>query len=361
MAEFRRVCLIGVDRAAGSFALGMKRAGFSGPIAAVANKPTLAACFRLGIVSGGSSDPAEALPGADLIVLTTAGVAGSGVLESVLGAADENALLVDMTRDKAATLKAVTESGRKDLRYAGLRVLGGGNDTNNYAKSDGLWMAKKTAILTPRGETDGDAAAALSELLGAMGTNAVTMDGPASERLCAQAQLVPKAAALAMLAGLFESEEKASLAGALLGGWLAEEARETFEARKLEWIGELQSGGEAVRQGIDRLIEQLNTVKKHLAEGTLADEVNALIERAAQAVQTEAEEAGYPIALTAGTDPRSLERIAQLMAGARIKLGELTRIENAAAGTYRLLLGSRDECKQAVKLLNRAGIQATEL
>jgi len=361
MAEFRRVCLIGVDRVAGSFALGMKRAGFSGPIAAVANKPTLAACFRLGIVSGGSSDPAEALPGADLIVLTTAGIAGSGVLESVLGAADENALLMDMTRDKAATLNAVLKSGRKDLRYAGLRVLGGGNDANNYAQSDGLWMAKKTAILTPRGEADGDAAAALSELLGAMGTNAVTMDGAASERLFAQAQLVPKAAALAMLSGLFESEEKATLAAALLSGWLAEEARATLEEHKLDWIGELQSGGEAVRQGIDHLIEQLTAVKKHLAEGKLADEVYALIERAAQVVQTEEQEAGYPIALTAGTDPRSLERIAQLMAGARIKLGELTRIENAAAGTYRLLLGTRDECARAVNLLKRAGFQATEL
>lgn len=361
MAEFRRVCLIGVDRPTGSFALGMKRAGFSGPIVGVANKPTITACFNLGIVSGGSVDPAEVLPGSDVIVLSSGGVSASGMLSSVLGAVDEGAVLVDMTRNKSGTLKAVTESGRKDLRYVGMRILEGGNDTNNYAKSDTYWLARKTVILTPQGEADQETSEGLKELLGGMGASAITMDAQASERLLAQAQLVPKAVMLAMLEGLFESEENAPIAAALLGGWLADEARNTFESRQIGWVEDMQTSPDAVRQGIDDLIQRLNAVKQSLAEGKLADEVNALIERASQAVKAEDEATGFPIALAAGTDPRSLERIAQLMAGARIKLGELNRVENAAAGTYRLTFDSRNECERAIKLLKRAGFQASEL
>ncbi|PWR18924.1 prephenate/arogenate dehydrogenase family protein [Zavarzinia compransoris] len=105
---FRRAALIGIGLIGSSMALAMRRAGLAGEIVCAARSAaTRATALRLGLVDAAFAEAAEAVRGADLIVLATP-IGAFGAIAAEIGPVVEaGAIVTDVGSVKAMVLRDV--------------------------------------------------------------------------------------------------------------------------------------------------------------------------------------------------------------------------------------------------------------
>ncbi len=361
MATFKKICLVGFDRQVGSFALGLKRTGFTGPIVGVADDQTINKCWKLGMINDGFQKLDDALPGANLIMLSSVSSHVEGMLPKVLEWADDNAVISEMTRVKGDVNRVFEESGRDDIHYVGFRLIGDVVDGGDYTKSDKFFFENKSIILTPRDKRDLNAFSMLQEVMRKMGADVIAMSPQSHDRLLAQIHHVPKTAVMAVLQRLFGGADQNVVTPAMMGDWLAGETRDLMQSRSMGWVAEVEANRELVIEGIDELIMRLQSLKEEISRGNLSNQLEALVEKTPEILKEPETPKGVDLVLSAGADPKNLERVSEIMAKAHIKMGSLDRMEHAAPGTYRLTLSNRPDAERTLSLLRGAGFDVVDL
>jgi prephenate dehydrogenase len=361
MNGYKRVALVGFNSAVGSFALGLRRAGFRGTLVGVADAATVEQCWKLGIITDGSDDLGAALAGSDLVMLSQESGHSTGQLAKVLLLADDGATISEMTRVKGDVNRIFESSGRADVHYVGFRLLGDARVDADVAQSSKFFFENKTVILTPRGKEDLDAFSQLQDAMRRMGAAVVAMSPQSHDKLLAQLTQVPKAAVVAILQGIFEDTETIQMTPEMLSGWLVSEAQDLAVMKQSGWTADIEANRELVLQGMDRLIERLRAMRGEIAAGRLAAQLNTLVDRAGVKLNLDQKKDRTDLILSAGADSKVLERVSEILAKARIPIGKLERMEFAEAGTYRLSLNSVAERDRAVSLLRNASIEVSDL
>jgi prephenate dehydrogenase len=361
MTVLRKICLIGFDRIIGSFALGLKRSGFRGAIVGVDNPETIAKCWNLGIVTDGTDELSKALVGAELIVLSSHSGAQSGALARVLDLADDGAIISEMTRVKGDINRVFDESARPDVHYVGFRLLSESEADMDVENANRFFFEGKSVILTPRGKEDLEAYQVLSEVLKKMGAAVVAMSPQAHDRLLALHSQVPRVASLALLRRILESSGDLKLSPQMLTGWLVEELKALGTAQHRTWVDDVEANQELVVKGIDELVSQLQRIKASVISGGLKTEFDDLAAHADELLGLAVKTNPNELILVAGSDPKVLERVAEMFAKQRLTMGKLEKLENAEAGTYRIIMNSQDERDKATSMLRRAGIEVVDL
>lgn len=357
MGGFRKVCLIGLDGLVGSFALGLRRSGFRGGIVAVAPVEVVEAGWKLGMITDGFQQVAEAAAGADLIMLSRE-TAGSGMLAEVLAAADEAATISEMTRVKQEVHRVFAKSTRTDLHYVGFRLIGDTQRQHQLTEAGKFYFEGKTIILTPRGKEDLEAYSTLNDALRKMGALVIAMSPQAHDRLLAQLAHVPRITAMALLQRVFDPAANYELTPAMLGDWLADQAR--MLAGDREWIAEIEDNRELVLEGIEQFIQQLQQLKADIAGNKLPAKVEALSLLTGKTLGMTEKPREFSLVVATGGDSKVLEQTSRLLAEARIKIKSLDPLRFAEAGTFRLTLQSLADRDGAVALLQRSGIDVEE-
>jgi len=361
MSVFKRVCLVGFDRIIGSLALGLRRAGYRGAIIGVADPYIIDRCWKLGLISDGSQKLEEAVVGADLIMVSSRTGHGGRVLPVVLEAADENATISEMTRVKRDVNRVFEESARSDVHYVGFRLLGDIEDEEDYAKADKFFFERKTVILTPRGKQDLDAFSKMQAAMRGMGADVVAMSPQAHDRILAQVAQVPKAAIVAILQRIFEGGEDIKITPEMLGKWLVQEVRDLAHAQQAGWADDVTANADLVKDGIDDLIARLQKIKGEIATGTLGATVKDVLNRSGEVI-VQAQKASIPeLVLNAGGDLKIVEKASEILAKARIPIGELQKLERGEPGSFRITVNTDEDRDRAVNLLRSAGIEAATL
>ena len=104
---FERAAFVGVGLIGSSLARAMREEGLAKTIIGYdADTDVLARAKAIGVVDGGAGSLAEAIKGADLVVLSTPVVATAALLPEVAEKADGGALIIDVGSVKGAVAKA---------------------------------------------------------------------------------------------------------------------------------------------------------------------------------------------------------------------------------------------------------------
>jgi prephenate dehydrogenase len=361
MSEFHRICLVGFDRVVGSFGLGLKRIGFRGSIVGVADKALLTKSWKLGIISDGYEELEPALKNADLIVLSTDIGHSVNRLEQVLKLAAEQAVISETTHIKGEIHRVFTESARTDLHYVGFRLLGEREEISDIEHANKFFFEGRWVILTPRGKDDLEAYSGLSGLLEKMGAKCIAMSPQAHDRALADMQQVPQMCVLAILQNLFGSQAVVKATPEMLGNWIMSEVKKLQHLRSSGWVDEIEANKQMVLESIDILTSKLQQMKSDLREGKLAMEFDELMSRTAEISLSEDGKESTDLVIVAGNNSKTIERIAELLANARIAVENLDRMQHADTGTYRLTLKTSLERDNALSLIRSAGIEAVNL
>lgn len=147
---FERVVIIGVGLIGGSFALALRQAGMARHIVGLGRSPeALARALELGIVDEVCSTPADAMRGADLVLLA-APVAQTGpVLASLLPHLEAHTVVTDAGSTKSDVVAAARAVlGARVSQFVPGHPIAGSEANGPDAARINLYRGKKT-VLTP--------------------------------------------------------------------------------------------------------------------------------------------------------------------------------------------------------------------
>jgi len=145
-----KVVIVGVGLIGGSFALALKNAGQVGEVVGIGRHPeALARALELGIVDRVCDDYADALRGADLVLLA-APVAQTGpILEALLPHLEPQTVVTDAGSTKCDVVAAARAVlGRRVHQFVPGHPIAGSESNGPDAALAGLYQGKK-CVLTP--------------------------------------------------------------------------------------------------------------------------------------------------------------------------------------------------------------------
>ncbi|MSO73346.1 MAG: prephenate/arogenate dehydrogenase family protein [Rhodospirillaceae bacterium] len=172
---FDRVAFIGIGLIGASMALAMRRAGLARSIVGCARRPkTRKTALSLGVVDEATADYADAVTGADLVVIATP-VGTNGMIAKAISAhLKPGAIVTDVGSVKQAVVDAVAPHIPKGVHFVPAHPIAGTEHSGPEAGFAELFDRRWT-ILTPLPRTSPKATAKIADMWRKMGANVANM------------------------------------------------------------------------------------------------------------------------------------------------------------------------------------------
>ncbi|HXH72665.1 MAG TPA: prephenate dehydrogenase/arogenate dehydrogenase family protein [Mariprofundaceae bacterium] len=203
-----KLVVIGVGLIGGSFALALRRAGLVRHVTGVGRgRGNLEAAQRLGIVDDWTADAAEAVKGADMVLLAVPMGAYESVLASIDGTLSPDAIVTDAGSTKQHALLAAKKFLSDPSRFVAAHPLAG-TEQSGAAAAFAELFDKRLCILTPDAATDAQAVARVKELWEAAGATVLSMPAAEHDDFLAAVSHLPHLAAFALVNAVRKEAER---------------------------------------------------------------------------------------------------------------------------------------------------------
>ena len=196
---YNRVALIGLGLIASSMAHAMKAHGLAGEIVGYAKTPeTRAAALELGFCDRVTVTAAEAVKGADLVVLAVPVGAMDAVAAEIGPHLAQGATVTDVGSVKQAVIAAVAPHMPPGVHFIPGHPMAG-TEYSGPRSGFATLFQNRWWLLTPLPDTDPAALARLRAYLNALGANVDTMDAPHHDMVLAVVSHTPHLIAYTMV------------------------------------------------------------------------------------------------------------------------------------------------------------------
>ncbi len=216
----QRLCIVGVGLIGGSLARDLRRLGLVDSVVGCSRKrENLERARELGIIDTFDVDPAQAVAGADLVVLAVPLGAMAGALEAMAPGLDEEAVLTDVGSAKASVLDAARSVfGAVPGNFVPAHPIAGTEHSGVEAALDNLFAGRRV-ILTPVAETSPSALARVREMWQAVGAEVLEMDPAHHDEVLAATSHLPHMLAYTLVDMLGNMEERVEMFRYAAGGF----------------------------------------------------------------------------------------------------------------------------------------------
>ncbi len=255
---WKRVAVIGVGLIGGSLALAMRRRGLAGEIVGVGRSAgNLALARRRKIVDRITTDPAEGVRDADLVVLATPVGALSEVGKAIAPALMPGAVVTDVGSTKASVLRDLEPLIPAHAFLVAAHPIAGTEDSGAGAATEDLFEGSR-CILTPTDRTDASALARVRGLWRAVGARVIEMDAESHDRILGAVSHLPHVVAYALVNAV-TSFRKDALEYA--GGGFRDFTR-IAASHPVMWRDIALANRESVLAGIDATMAELSRMRE---------------------------------------------------------------------------------------------------
>lgn len=205
--KFSRVAMIGIGLINGSLAKALKRDGLADEIVACSRREeTLSRAKSLGIADRTTTDPAEAVIGADLVVIGTPTGASGAIAEAMTSSLNRQAIVTDVGSIKAKVIDDVLPHLPFRGRFVPGHPIAGTENSGPDAAFDTLFVGRH-CILTPLAETDPDALSTIKALWETVGANVSVMTADHHDRVLGITSHLPHLIAFTIVSTVADLEE----------------------------------------------------------------------------------------------------------------------------------------------------------
>jgi prephenate dehydrogenase len=204
-----RLSIVGLGLLGGSVAKAARAASLAQEIVGVGRNPkSLEPALRERAVDRITTDLAEGVSGADMIVLATPVATLERQLPAVWQAASAHALLTDVGSTKAGIVKAAeTLSASRPLSFVGSHPMAGSN-LSGFSVARGDLFTGATIILTPTDRTPAESIKRVTEFWEAMGGRVTVMDPATHDRAVAAISHLPHLVVDALVAAVVDMDPR---------------------------------------------------------------------------------------------------------------------------------------------------------
>ncbi len=274
--RLRRAAVLGVGLIGGSVAAGIRARGLAAEVVGYAPGGDAGRALELGLIDRVAGDVAQAVAGADLVVLAAPIPALPGLLAALRGRLDADAVVTDC----ASTKRSVIESARSLLgeafpRFVAGHPIAGGERHGPEAARAGLFDGC-LAVLCPHAEASLAAVERVQALWTGLGARIARMEPDAHDGLFAEVSHWPHAVAFA-LCGAIAAGPRAEAAQRFAGAGLRDTTRIGASSAAL-WADILIDNRDAVLECAGTFERELRAIADALAAGdrqALADRFEA--------------------------------------------------------------------------------------
>jgi len=278
--RFEAVAIVGVGLIGASLGMALRRRRLAGRVVGVARRrETLEVALRRGAVDEGTHDPAQAVAGADLVVL--AAPVGT-IVEHLGGLAErfrEGALVTDVGSTKADIMEAAAALPAH-VAFVGGHPMAGSEESGPGAARADLFEGATWALMPRPGDPEA-ALARMQALVAALGARPLVLEAAEHDALVALTSHLPHVAAWA-------------LANAVAAGGAGREALSSLVAPSFRdmtriaqspaamWRDILLTNRGHLLPAIAALREELDRLERALADGD-GDALATILDQAARA------------------------------------------------------------------------------
>lgn len=210
--RFGKIVVCGVGLIGGSFALALKAAGLAGEVVGLGRRrETLEQAQRLGIIDRIGADWADALQGADLVLLGMPVGQIEAALRAMLPHLSEHTLVTDVgstKADVAAAAQAVL--GARSSQFVPGHPIAGAEKSGPAAAHSALYRDKRV-VLTPLPENPAAAVARVSAAWQACGARVSELTPEGHDRTFAAVSHLPHLLAYALVHEIAERDNAEQL------------------------------------------------------------------------------------------------------------------------------------------------------
>jgi len=193
-----KLVIIGVGLIGGSFALAMKRAGLVGQVVGVGRSlDNLNRAIELGVIDAASQDPAQAVAGADLVMVATPVGQMGRVFDAIAPMLPAHAIVTDAGSTKGDVAQLMRAHLPEHLAYCVPAHPIAGSDRSGAAAAQYGLFEQRRVVLTPLEATLPEAAEAVGQWWQASGARVFSMRADEHDAVFASVSHLPHLLAFA--------------------------------------------------------------------------------------------------------------------------------------------------------------------
>jgi prephenate dehydrogenase len=269
MTPFERVAVIGVGLIGGSFALALRQAGGCRHVVGFGRDArNLKLALERGIIDAIAGTIAEAVRGADLVLVATPVAQFPAVFSALSAALSDSALVTDAGSTKRDVVAAArTALGGKLARFVPAHPIAGAESSGAAAAKPDLFRGRKV-VLAPLAESAPEAVARVSGAWQACGASIHTMSPEEHDRVFAAVSHLPHVLAYGLVHEIAKRDNAAQLFGYAAGGF--RDFTRIASSHPEMWRDICVANRDALLAELERFADELKTLRALLAANDAA-------------------------------------------------------------------------------------------
>jgi len=215
-----KLVVIGVGLIGGSLACALRKAGQVGEVVGVGRGiANLEQAVALGVIDSYTQDAAQAVVGADVVVIGATLGSTAGILASIAPALDRDTIVTDVGSTKASVVAAARSAlGDRFARFVPGHPIAGTEHSGAQAAFAELYVGHRV-ILTPLADTDADALARIDAMWACAGARVTHMPVADHDRVLAATSHLPHMLAFTLVDMLAEASDADDIFAFAAGGF----------------------------------------------------------------------------------------------------------------------------------------------
>ncbi|MFD2647584.1 prephenate/arogenate dehydrogenase family protein [Devosia albogilva] len=265
--HFRKLALIGIGLIGSSIALAARRQGLVDTISIATRRPeTLEEARELGLGDSYTLDAAEAVQGADLVILCAPVGAYEGIARAIAPALPSGAILSDVGSVKAHVVKVVGPHVPAGVSFVPGHPIAGTEHSGPSAGFPELF-ANRWCVLTPVEGTDPVQTEKLAAFWRAMGSKVETMDAAHHDMVLAITSHIPHLIAYNIVGTVadLETATKSEVIKFSASGF--RDFTRIAASDPVMWRDIFLTNRDAVLEMLGRFSEDLSALQRHVRTG----------------------------------------------------------------------------------------------
>ncbi len=269
---FQRVAIIGLGLIGGSWGLALKRCGFAGRRVGCDRSEILDRALARGAVDEGFAEPAAAVAGADLVILSTPVGAILDLLPRLRDATPKRSLITDVGSTKRLICQRAHEILGEEPLFLGGHPLAG-KERSGIEQADGELFENARYVLTPLApaHSSDPRVKAFMGLLEAVGARPYLAEASSHDRAVAYLSHLPQLVSSGLASLVAEESAGGQLPLELAAAGFRDVTR-LAEGPYSVWRDICLTNIENIQRALEALIEKLESMKVHLSDRELERE-----------------------------------------------------------------------------------------
>jgi len=262
----RRLCIIGVGLIGGSLALALRRSGYCGEIVGCSrDEDHLRRAVELGVIDRYVRNPAQAVQGADMVVLAVPVQAMLTILQTIRDHLDSKAVITDVGSTKAAVVQAVKQVfGALPANFVPAHPIAGTERSGVEAAFAALFDHRQV-ILTPEAATSPVAIEQVAAMWRAAGAEISQLTVQEHDALLAVTSHLPHLLAFALVDAVTQGGEQIDILRYAAGGF--RDTTRIAASDPIMWRDICLTNQAPLLAALDRFSAGLNQVRQSVAQG----------------------------------------------------------------------------------------------